>query len=625
MISGVCMIKRFLYSIIFTAFLFKVFASGDEFVPRESSTDSRRRQREPDHYLDDLQSIMMRSTRGNLEIKAKDLLDLENKKTVISIVDIGRIFLQFAKDSKDQSMGKMKLHKLCYYAQGYFLAFKGMPLCGEGIVAEKHGPFVPELTGIYSECDVDSRFSGSLIKGENVNLSNYPSEIVEYLRHVYEMKKKFTGVQLRYQTHEENPWVNNYKGSRVGISQSELKEFFSTPAPIAAFLEINLSIPSEKSIQEYFESQKRLLKQIHQVQKIVGFNDHFLPQVTQCKDYLPGLVSKIDDLIDTDSADLSRQMVGYLFFPSELVEDHTPLPSLFLNVALHWKLAHAARYGHPLGQFYFSKLLKHFEVHEEKSDQFLRMANSQFEKISSDDKAHPYMRGLAFKYLDKEQEAIEQFTIGSNDNHVFSIYELAKILERKGDDLAFETYSRISHDYPLANLRKGYYEKKNDERFNSFKFAGESGVAEGYYQIGRMIEEGFIVPQNENSKDATSWFVTAAVAGSSDALLKLAQNSEAENNDTEALQYYENLSSGMGNLRGYLEQGRIFENRALFQQAKEFYQKANWLGLYEIARMESDIKSPDAAETVYKIDACNIHFTQLLKIADGVDGEEDDE
>lgn len=47
--------------------------------------------------------------------------------------------------AKSGEITQMKLHKLLYYAQGWYLAVVGKPLLNETITAWKHGPVVPSL------------------------------------------------------------------------------------------------------------------------------------------------------------------------------------------------------------------------------------------------------------------------------------------------------------------------------------------------------------------------------------------------------------------------------------------------------------------------------------------------
>lgn len=45
----------------------------------------------------------------------------------------------------------LKLQKLLYYAQGYFLAKKDIPLFDEDFLAWEHGPVIRKIYNIYKE------------------------------------------------------------------------------------------------------------------------------------------------------------------------------------------------------------------------------------------------------------------------------------------------------------------------------------------------------------------------------------------------------------------------------------------------------------------------------------------
>jgi uncharacterized phage-associated protein len=47
--------------------------------------------------------------------------------------------------SRDTELTQMQLHKLLYYAHGWYLAVVGKPLLNEMVGAWKHGPVVPSL------------------------------------------------------------------------------------------------------------------------------------------------------------------------------------------------------------------------------------------------------------------------------------------------------------------------------------------------------------------------------------------------------------------------------------------------------------------------------------------------
>jgi uncharacterized phage-associated protein/TPR repeat protein len=515
-------------------------------------------------------------------------------------------------------MDKLKLHKLCYYAQGYYLAFLNRRLFDEPTYAYTFGPFYGDtVKTVYPECTIGHK--GTLALKRDINLGDRDPRIIQFLRWIYEMKKASTGIDLKNASHKEVPWNVTYKdGVWNIISRDVLRDFFSAAAQIAPFIKKSLEGTSLDQFLDQTFRTKQLLRRIHNIKEIISFNDDLLDTLSVrpiIREELENVSSHVTELIDWKQENPRNAVAGFLFFPSELIEDYTPLAILFLNLPLHWKLAYSARYGHPVAQLFFAKLLEHFEVLTDKRDLFLERSKSQFERIASDATLQACTRGLAFKYLDREEEARTLFQEGDTLGDFFSTHELAKIMDRRGEEGVFDVYKRsFEGGYALAELGMGYYADTDIDRFESFKHLGEAGIGEGYYQIGKMIKEGFDVPEG-NPAGSRYWFSKAAEAGSVTALLTLAKDSEEENKDKKAMKYYEAFSK-TGNLSGFLEHGRILENNGLYEEAKEIYENAGWMGLYEIARLmpakEEEIKA-QARRQFEK------HFNDLVDIAEGKD------
>ena len=63
------------------------------------------------------------------------------------VKDIAQLFIQLG-DGDDVT--NLKVQKLVYYAQGFYLALNGKPLFNNDIKAWAHGPVVPELYQEYN-------------------------------------------------------------------------------------------------------------------------------------------------------------------------------------------------------------------------------------------------------------------------------------------------------------------------------------------------------------------------------------------------------------------------------------------------------------------------------------------
>lgn len=114
----------------------------------------------------------------------------------------------------------LKLQKLLYYAQGYFLAKKDIPLFNEEFLAWEHGPVIRKIYDKYK----DNGANGIEYKKDfKVNIDKETEEILE---NVYEDYGQYTAWKLRNMTHEEIPWKTTERNDI--ISKDKIKNFFKT-------------------------------------------------------------------------------------------------------------------------------------------------------------------------------------------------------------------------------------------------------------------------------------------------------------------------------------------------------------------------------------------------------------
>lgn len=129
----------------------------------------------------------------------------------------------------------MKLQKLTYYSQGWFLAWKGEPLFEDRIEAWANGPVVRTLYERHRR-----RYSLGLSAvssiGDPDKLSPEESRLVQAVSRSY---GKLSGTQLSQMTHMETPWMNARKRAKVDdgerseelIEIDDIREYFLSQAP----------------------------------------------------------------------------------------------------------------------------------------------------------------------------------------------------------------------------------------------------------------------------------------------------------------------------------------------------------------------------------------------------------
>lgn len=119
----------------------------------------------------------------------------------------------------------LKLQKLLYYAQGWFLALKNTPLFPERVEAWPHGPVVPPVYGHFKS------YQWNPITG-NAPEPNLAIEIRAHLQEIMEVYGVHGAYYLEKLSHQEKPWLD--ARSDLGptdfcttvISQEAMKSFF---------------------------------------------------------------------------------------------------------------------------------------------------------------------------------------------------------------------------------------------------------------------------------------------------------------------------------------------------------------------------------------------------------------
>ena len=120
----------------------------------------------------------------------------------------------------------MKINKLLYYAQGYYLKKFGRPLFDDRIEAWDHGPVVPAVYRAYKG------YGDRPIKDYDLDsVSQVSPEAEDVLYGVARKYGNYTASALRNKTHAiGSPWDQVYRPNVAGIEipLSVIRDFFST-------------------------------------------------------------------------------------------------------------------------------------------------------------------------------------------------------------------------------------------------------------------------------------------------------------------------------------------------------------------------------------------------------------
>ena len=165
------------------------------------------------------------STKENCAIEKSFIPDNDGK---ITYSDVADFFLAFANEF-EEPITNLKLQKLVYYAQAWYLANYGKSLFDADFEAWVHGPIIPALYykyKIYSFKPIIEDLSIEDIK------NRIDKDIFEYLNEVAEVYMPRTGYEMELMAHRELPWIAARKGFEPDqschniISKESMRQYY---------------------------------------------------------------------------------------------------------------------------------------------------------------------------------------------------------------------------------------------------------------------------------------------------------------------------------------------------------------------------------------------------------------
>lgn len=143
----------------------------------------------------------------------------------IAARDVANWFLGRIDRPAGDSISNLKLQKLVYYAQAYYLAHHGKPLFDEELQAWTHGPVAPSVYREFKRYGYDSIPAPT---GE----AKFDAQIESFLTSILNVFGGYTGKALELMTHDETPWLETRKGlapeasSEKSISKDIMRDFY---------------------------------------------------------------------------------------------------------------------------------------------------------------------------------------------------------------------------------------------------------------------------------------------------------------------------------------------------------------------------------------------------------------
>lgn len=161
----------------------------------------------------------------NVRLVLEDTRLLIKETGLSKAIDVAKFIVETVqKELKDHyDVSHLKLQKLLYYVQLYYLGRYFSPMVSHKFEAWEHGPVYPEIYSDLKKCGSQTIFPED-IQGDSSALSKKEKELIEEVMLTY---AKLSAWQLCYKTHAEMPWKNAWeKGKSTPISMEDMKIFY---------------------------------------------------------------------------------------------------------------------------------------------------------------------------------------------------------------------------------------------------------------------------------------------------------------------------------------------------------------------------------------------------------------
>ncbi|MCM1053749.1 MAG: DUF4065 domain-containing protein [Ruminococcus sp.] len=147
----------------------------------------------------------------------------------INIFNVANFFLSIVDRDAGSTITPLKLQKILYYAQGYYLAINNNELFSEEFEAWAHGPANPEIYDKYKGYGCSA-----ISEPSEKDMPNFEEDVINFLYDIWNTFGIYDGKYLEELTHQESPWIEARKGYQPGevcnniITKDSMKVFFKT-------------------------------------------------------------------------------------------------------------------------------------------------------------------------------------------------------------------------------------------------------------------------------------------------------------------------------------------------------------------------------------------------------------
>jgi uncharacterized phage-associated protein len=143
---------------------------------------------------------------------------------------ISSYVISLTQNNPEENLTNLKLQKILYYLQGYYLALYNESLFDDEIESWRYGPVISDVYHTYKGYGNNSIIIPEIDLKFDFILENQK----KFINKVYYYYRQFSAIKLMELTHNEKPWLTTFGRVQI-MSQDLLKEFFIESELINSF------------------------------------------------------------------------------------------------------------------------------------------------------------------------------------------------------------------------------------------------------------------------------------------------------------------------------------------------------------------------------------------------------
>jgi uncharacterized phage-associated protein len=502
-----------------------------------------------------------------------------------TIVDVALLFLHLESTVPHTLERNIysKVHKLCYYAQGYYLALTGYALFQESFICNHNGPFCIAL---------ENQLKDRAQPLPPVEMSKFSTNAIIIIHYLYLKFTDITVKDLELMSMSEDPYI--YTKLLDTISITYIQQYFSNRTMrIQKLLE-------EENIAMFFRQLTQKFNDILHAKEVAYQLRCLLTdwKLFDLLTLLEGVFSKRYQVLRWPGQTYAQSVFSSIVFPAQaLNNDTTTYIGEYFKPHIQYKIVYAAKFSDKLAICHLHRMLELF-LHEEQSDieETPSIKNSDtkllceklLSELNIDSWSNPplYETGQLWELLGKRKLALDYLNRGA------TLYppDPRCIIKRADYDSQHDYTEELEKlNDPNAYIVLGRFAlRKKSDKSIAFKYFMKCGTPEGLFNAGRLVAHGY--KPDEPQKDL---ILEAANKGLHTAMFFLADKSAKHGNYQDVVYWYGKMAETHGDLSSYVDQGRVYEYKLNdLKQAEESYVKAGIYGKEQLARLRNEDYEP---------------------------------